>query len=545
MVPTSACGGFSAALAMLSVAAAVHGQNLVLHVDDDAQPGGDGSSWAKAFGDLQLALNFADQYPGHVEVRVAEGVYTPDRWGTMDRESAFRVRDVVVSSGITVTLSMAILGGFVGVTSADPDARDASAHPTVLSGDLAHDDHLGDTHRAENSRIILKIEECNERLVLDGLTITGTYADQAWGAAVHVANYWWSNRGGPVFRNCRIIDNRVRSGAAGVHGNCRALTFERCLIARNTGVPQYGITNEVGGVWMEDHYDGYLTMRDTWLIDNSGYAGGAVSGGGLRLERCVIAGNTASWSIGGVGQDGYWGDDVFIENCLFAGNTAGLAGGALLLGGWTTILNCTFVGNSAEYGGAIFQEGYDLLVRNCVLVNNRATSGGPNLAINNLFARTQVDSSCVEGGEDEVYGYWRLLNWDGSVLDVDPLFRDTAGPDGDPGTWADNDYRLAVASPCVDAGNNSVQFESPFDLDGLDRFSGNQRPTAWIDMGCYELQNPWCFADFNGDGFVDGIDADRFNNAFESGSPYADVNRDGYIDGLDFDQFFQLFNAGC
>jgi hypothetical protein len=54
-----------------------------------------------------------------------------------------------------------------------------------------------------------------------------------------------------------------------------------------------------------------------------------------------------------------------------------------------------------------------------------------------------------------------------------------------------------------------------------------------------------CPADFNGDGFVDGLDYDQFNNAFESGDRAADFNRDGFVDGLDYDQFNNAFEAGC
>jgi hypothetical protein len=46
----------------------------VLRVDDDAPPGGDGSSWATAFHDLQLAL--AAARPGD-EVWIAAGRYLP------------------------------------------------------------------------------------------------------------------------------------------------------------------------------------------------------------------------------------------------------------------------------------------------------------------------------------------------------------------------------------------------------------------------------------------------------------------------------------
>lgn len=54
-----------------------------------------------------------------------------------------------------------------------------------------------------------------------------------------------------------------------------------------------------------------------------------------------------------------------------------------------------------------------------------------------------------------------------------------------------------------------------------------------------------CRPDFNGDGFLDGIDSDQFNNAFEAGYESADYNEDGFVDGIDYDWFMNDFEAGC
>ena len=64
-----------AVLCLVGVTGSVNGQT-VIHVDDDAPVGGDGMSWATAYAHLQDAL--ADATPGD-EIRVAEGIYTPDQ----------------------------------------------------------------------------------------------------------------------------------------------------------------------------------------------------------------------------------------------------------------------------------------------------------------------------------------------------------------------------------------------------------------------------------------------------------------------------------
>src|SRR5262245_42136671 len=105
----------------------------VLRVDDDAAPGGDGSSWASAIDDLQIALGAAQAGD---EIWVAEGRYRPS---ASDPNSSFFLPDGV-----------ALYGGFAG-TETDRDARDPAAHVALLDGDLAGDDLPGFQNTAENS----------------------------------------------------------------------------------------------------------------------------------------------------------------------------------------------------------------------------------------------------------------------------------------------------------------------------------------------------------------------------------------------------------
>ena len=60
----------------------------------------------------------------------------------------------------------------------------------------------------------------------------------------------------------------------------------------------------------------------------------------------------------------------------------------------------------------------------------------------------------------------------------------------------------------------------------------------------YEVGPP-CPADYNHDGFVDGIDYDQFVMAFESASRAADFNGDGFVDGIDYDSFMNAFETLC
>ena len=110
----------------------------ILHVDDNAPPGGNGASWNSAFRFLQDALAAAIISPNPVsEIRVAQGVYKADRnaanpGGSGDRLASFHLLN-----------SLALKGGYRGPysgTRGDPDDRDILQFETILSGDLAGDD---------------------------------------------------------------------------------------------------------------------------------------------------------------------------------------------------------------------------------------------------------------------------------------------------------------------------------------------------------------------------------------------------------------------
>ena len=54
-----------------------------------------------------------------------------------------------------------------------------------------------------------------------------------------------------------------------------------------------------------------------------------------------------------------------------------------------------------------------------------------------------------------------------------------------------------------------------------------------------------CPADFDGDGFLTGVDFDEFIIAFEAGEMTSDFDRDGFVTGSDFDAYVVAFEQGC
>jgi hypothetical protein len=61
------------------------------------------------------------------------------------------------------------------------------------------------------------------------------------------------------------------------------------------------------------------------------------------------------------------------------------------------------------------------------------------------------------------------------------MFVDPDGPDDEPKTWQDNDYRLTSQSPCINAGSNYVPNLPDADIEGSPRIQGCR-----VDMGAYE-----------------------------------------------------------
>ena len=279
--------------ALVMVAAALASGGIV-YVDGSALPGGDGTSWVTAYKYLQdgLASAKAQAAIGPVEIRLAQGVYTPDRsdaWpdGTGDPTATFEL-----AGGVS------LLGGYGGIDATDPNHRDTIQHRTVLSGDLVGDDVnirnpgglRDELTRAENSAHVVAV---TGPAILEGVTITGGHAATAPGDGADP----YTQRGGGLY-----------VGAEGV-------ALRDCAVRAN-------FAEEGGGLYAESA-DAVLT-------------------------GCTLEGNAATW---GGGVHSLNAQSLELTNCLLTGNTA-FSGGAACYseGGMLKILNCTAVANAAPEG---------------------------------------------------------------------------------------------------------------------------------------------------------------------------------------------------
>ncbi len=438
------------ALILALAAAATAAAQTVLHVDAAAPGGGDGSTWATAFNDLQAALEAAEAIASPatpVEIRVAAGTYRPDPTGLDDpREATFQLLDDV-----------SLLGGFP-TGGAPPSERDPDAHVTILRGDLDGGGAavtecvalFAEPTGADNCYHVVTGSFTDHTAVLDGFTITDGRAASD-GPGMYNAN------GSPTVRNCVFHANSGYLGAAMCNMGDSSPTITNCTFSAN------------------------------W----SGNWGGAIvfesSATRPTLTNCVFSGNE-TWGQGGALAGG---GELMLVNCVFVGNVAGQGGGALYSVGNSVFVNCAFVGNRSDRGSVLSAGDPNFI--NCIFWANVDTDAtGPTTGLSS-YTRS-VTYSCVQGP-----GCPGLGN-----INADPRFvrEPDPGPDGN---WdgVDDDYgdlRLLPGSPCIDAGDNTaVPADVTTDVNGGPRFqddpdtpdTGNGTPPI-VDMGAYEVLGVPC-----------------------------------------------------
>jgi len=490
---------------MLSRTAAAGG---VIYVDTYAAGANNGSNWEDAYIALQDALADAAEKP--VEIRVAQGIYKPDQGVIQtpgDRTATFQlINDVTLK------------GGYGGFSEPDSDARDIDLYQTILSGDLSGNDIevadprflLDESSRNENSYHVVTSSGTNATAVLDGFTITGGNAngdsfDGRRGGGM------FSEGGSPTIINCNFSGNCGIFGGGICNGGESSPTITNCTFIGNYG-------DHGGGMENFDRCNPIIT--NCTFSDN--YANSR--GGGLKnqgecdptLTNCTFTDNLARSRGGGV----YNRDSCnpVLINCIFNGNLAkNEYGGGICNRNFRpncslTLINCTFAHNSAPSGTALACYSRDGLFRTFLRVINCIIWDSGNIIWNDDNSPIEITYSDVRGG------------WSGQGnINTDPLFVDADGADNIFGT-EDDDLRLSLGSPCIDAGDNSAVPQSVVtDLGGNPRIVN-----GIVDMGAYEwTPAPDVFY------YVDAVSGDDNNDGLMPQAAFATIQRgiDTAVDG--------------
>ncbi len=464
----------------------------VLYVDARVEVPGTGEAWATAYNDLQRALWRARDGD---EIRIAQGIYQPTKPVNFNggRSIDLVTRDWYFSIHYSITIK----GGYAGLGASDPNTRDLDRFSTILSGDHLGNDNIksvsdrlvGNPWQGENSRIILSVGGgLNITVTLDGLVVQGAMdcACRIQGARV-------------VMQDCVFRDNAntgYMQGAGAISSLSSDLVLNRCTFTQNVGL-------QGGAIYVEE---GDLTLQSCWFQGNvASVEGGAlfqVDGTGYFQDSTFIRnesqGSSGVFSIHAEnGASGMIAAEItVVDRCRFLGNAA--YEDSICSFQWKSgsLNNCLFSGNLIVGQGAIlYNEGGSVTGTGLTFANNWASSLlGRDFVFNNCIFWDEKLYTSFTGShgqilfEDTVFDHCNIfapgaIDGQGNINE-DPQFVDPLGQDAVAGT-EDDDFRLLVDSPCINAGSNKAVSQNLFDLDGQPRI--NHR----VDMGAYEGWYVW------------------------------------------------------
>lgn len=473
--------------------------------------------------------------------------------------------------------------GMNNPTTRPPDLAPSTPDPltdSILSGDLSNDDQPSFINYGENSYHVVTGSGTNATAALLGFTVTG--GNGVAGAADESGGGLYLLNGSPSVTQCSFVANRSNSnGGAAYLTNNSSPQFSLCTFQSNLAVTGGGggvFTNN-SGINIPGFIDCVFDANESLVVDGGGGAV-ALNSGDTTFSRCNFFGNQ-SMSNGGAINSRMLGTVTIIDcrftnniaasgvggaihlsngssldtlRCAFYGNKSLIdAGGAINLGANAnaTVVESLFSGNEGSQGGAINSAGggiptANLDVNSCTMTGNTAQNtagsaihmGEGILTLTNsilwgnlgdvantiyLSAPGTPTGATISYSDVEGVGGPTSPTYGAGVIFINPQFVDPNGADNVLGTEDDN-LRIQLGSPCIDAGNNSavpldtfdidedgnsVEF-LPLDLDNKIRFIDDlgtldtgAGTAPIVDMGAYEY-----FADCNANGIPDSCDID-------------------------------------
>ncbi|WP_116128356.1 T9SS type A sorting domain-containing protein [Lewinella sp. IMCC34183] len=391
---------------LLAFVAVTATAQTVVYVDADASGAEDGSSWADAYTDLQIAINNS---AAGSSLWIAAGRYvTPD------------------TASFYIDRELGLYGGFAGDETA-AEAANPDENETILSGDVDGDD--GPTFDADlsedNNRVLLVVDTNTTSqftVTLSGLTIRDGIIAEDYVNQVNPLAF----AGGGLLSTARLdvrdvtfMRNRAYFGSA------ISLLFATSVESRFDGLSvsenySYGI----GAFFLQDTEE--IEIANSTFTGNpaapaiSGAALASVSGRKITLTSCTFENLRA-----GAGGAMYFANsnalpttvprtatDCVIDDCTFNNVSSTEFGGAILFSNQShTISNSTFteIENTTGVGGAIFAQNpdaadHEYVIRGSEFSGITAGDRGGAIFYNAVYVDVTIEDSEFTGNYSPASG---------------------------------------------------------------------------------------------------------------------------------------------
>ena len=434
----------------------------------------DGLKWSSAFENLQAAIDMAQKGD---EIWIAAGTYHPTKkianvygygWNittpTGDRHRSFMIRN-----------DIKVYGGFpaAATDATSMSSRNWRYNQTILSGDFNDDDGDNFENMEENAFNVIVLFDASPAMVLDGLYITGGYANDISNTLIGGnAHYVTGQNGGGIYAYSSGKESSPTISNVSLYGN----------YAETSGGAIYNYTFEG---------DASPTLTNVSIIHNKtrlGQGGGFFNDGRTVhaiLKNMNVVGNESSLSGGGLCFISHLECNPQIANTVVSGNYAndGNGGGIYISTGFSDegsaepiIINSTICGNrvgirdNKDGGGfVVLSDGVSRAkILNTVIWGNKGNEVHNFYAEGKLESANVITGSFIEGLNDFLPG------------NTDPKFLEPVSADFAP--TVDGDYQLTLESPLINKGTNGM-VNTSFDLLDRARIHGGT-----VDIGAYESQ---------------------------------------------------------
>ena len=461
-------------LIFTAIFTSTYGAIYRVNINSPCTTGCDGSSWSKAFTDLQSALDAAGNFD---EIWVAQGTYIPtvDPFGNATPADP-RDKTFYIKSNVT------IYGGFVGNETGSYQ-RNWELNETILSANGHYHAVICLYDNPQLNGFTISGGRATD-FSFGHITINGFAVRRYAGGGIHGVNT--SMR----ILNCSFIDNQALVGSSPSGGSAifcliSPMTIHSCYFSDNSGETITIVATENTEIkkchWTNNqiclaNYESNTSVYECIFNGNQSnqetiinYASLASEVSGLmtlNIYNSLIAGNN---NYNPVSQFGF----AAIHNYRFTSPNENY-------GAITNLINCALSKNRGKQGGAIQNAEFcEVNATNCIFWANSGT------VENEIFSTGTVTlDHCILSDGTPNNGsitYPPGVVDGGNNQDLDPQFV-FLSPNNPP--TATGDFHLRMTSPGINNGDNSAN-NRLYDLDGIERIKH-----IVIDLGAYEYSCP-------------------------------------------------------